>query len=251
MKRSITFGYAKQIALEDIELSISQDGGVNSNLRVELSEYKFPENAVIFLRFINSITLERIRIGTVDEVNNSEIKVILMGWSDASSVDLIVVETLGSNKGRLLGIAEGVIKKEGNVDTEGGLLKTVQESIYPQLYVLNFEDDIVTLILDRSVDIQKVLRSKSFRALHSPGIFKQILMHILFVEQQSIHIEGSDDWRDQWLSFAKSIHHDNHVEVYNAESPEIDLYLRWIDDCVGEFIKKKFYEIEYSKLLGV
>ena len=109
------------------------------------------------------------------------------------------------------------------------------ENLDQEIYRVDFSNEPVLLINAKIVTWKEVASSPLFRSLVYPSVLRTILTRILCIEEY-VDTDDTDDWRCQWLRFAKTHLGSPDPPQDTNDQDSID---KWIDDAVDVFGKRE------------
>lgn len=221
---------------ESNERNICFDVGVN------LSEYKLPRDALVFVEAYRQDSFMRESFGPVGELVSPKIFNLTPEFDSHEGVLFRVRVTSSINpKGQSLAEADRISLEEGSAKNREALLPVKGTDNIPGIWDVDFAEEKPILEISRNVgDWKGFAKNPEFISLVFPAILKEILTRILVIED---HFESDgDDWCSKWLLFAKNL-------VGDIPTAEEDLgkTIEWIDHTVDVFCQKQKIKERFEK----
>lgn len=238
MKRTINFTGRKKIPQKAVSIRILQDRTFEPTWD-GLSEIGMPNTATVYVEAFasGSVEVERHHLGTVGtpdlSLSNRELKNLP---DEAVAFNFKVVDETG----RLLGIAENITPIGKN--EEGGqqpLLPVDPTDLGDQVWSVKFGNNRPWLQINNLIpNIMNLIKTdKGFFSLVYPAVIRQIMTHLLFVEDvpDCGPEADSSDWKVLWLRWGAHLLPDEDVPKNDSNEEQ---KIEWIDNVVRSFCKK-------------
>lgn len=233
----------KKIPQKCIRIRISEDAK-SFEASWDLKETKVPASGEVFIEAFTSASpdVQRFSYGTVGTPNpRATDRRIDMLNSDAIAFNFKVIDN-SERHGCLLGISRN-IRPIGDNDDDAA-----QQSILPinpvdlgqQVWNINFTHDRPWLEVNNNIpDIMIIAREdRKFFSLVYPAVIRQILSHILIIEEWPDPDGSNEDWRVQWLKWGIHWHPDKERPVDGELKHCRDDWLSWIEIVSDSFCTK-------------
>lgn len=227
----------QRIAREHVKIAVQPDeaGALCYTAELILETYGFPGDASVLIEAYRQHSYERVDHGSIATPATAESRRLsLFRQGDQVQFRVKVVDT-SSLEGRLLGEADRLRPDTGG-DEEGNriaLLPTEARDLGDEGWRLEIEDGPLLLVNNRLGDYRQLARTPSFVWLVYPAVLRNVLRHILLVEDHR-STDDPSDWKDQWLIAARLMHRGEDVP---STSADIDTVEEWITDAVAGFCR--------------
>ncbi len=219
----------------------SEDGNVQFEARLDLADFRtdHPNARVAIEAYVGSRT-ERFELGTVSGPDLSRRRLANFRADDPVLFRVKVIDET-NDAGRLLGLAKQIRPKGPDDINYSSLLPVTVGALENLVYRVDFSpDSSPTLVLNEQLDqvapegIKAIARSHPmFVALVFPAVLREILTHLLLVDEIRPDDEDMDSWKRKWIDFARLL---NPSEFPQRDDP--DGVLNWIESGVTEFARK-------------
>ena len=142
------------------------------------------------------------------------------------------VTSLSNPVGQLLAEIDRIRPETPEGERESLLPVRPDDSLEHEIFRVDFEDGPVLMINGRLSRWKEISTDPVFASLVFPNALRIILTRILLVEKHTDTID--DDWRSQWLRFAR-----NHPSIGEVPTSDDELDAgEWIDQVVDAFCKR-------------
>lgn len=212
----------------------------------DLSDFKFPSDAAIYVEAMAGGTPGSIRIplGTVGERSlPDETHRRLDDFAGADVFFNFKVIDERSEAGRILGIARNLRPLQPGTDPSSAgktpLLPVSPCELGDEVWQLDFKNEKPCLLVNKSIDgIMDTARSDPrFFSLVYPAIVRRVLIQILIVNRFN-EIGNGDDWQSQWLAWARLHHQDASAPPEAEPDDNPEEFLEWIEQVASGFSKR-------------
>ncbi len=226
MQRTINHTGRHKIGVQELQISIRGESPPVFDVDFSLNREKLPDDASVYIEAYQRNTLQRFDFGLVGKINKPQDR--SLNKIDLSSPVLfrirIVDET--SRIGRLIASAEG-LKPQSDSDDEqrSSLLVVRARPLGQQTWKVDFDTagKPELCINNRIPDpIGQLKNNPEFQSLILPGAFRQILMFLLWNDDENTVTE-------EWLRFSEHLAGERPIG-----SDPLEL-ANWIDDVVDRF----------------
>jgi hypothetical protein len=204
---------------------------------LHLDDYNLPENARVYIEAYRQTSWMRFDFGTVGNIVKPE-ECLLSEFGNADGIRFRVKITSDEKpNGKLLAAANGIRPREPAIEKENriSLLPVRSENIDSIWKIIYSEDGPELLISRVAGDKEAIALSPAFRSLVFSAVLREILMYILHGER-TFDPDDIEDWRVQWLQFARSL--GGIDDEIPPEDDEIEIG-EWVDDAVSSFSRKQ------------
>jgi len=234
--RRFNFTGRKKILRSDVDIHLRQNSkGINVfDVSIDLIDYEFPPEAIIYLEPQRQVRLMRIELGIVKDTLNGTLKKFgleLLEFEDIEGLNFRI-KVVEKETGLLYGNAEQI-----KVRNESDKNAPKQRSILPvrsmdlsgtgEFWRIDMDDNEAILEVDISLGSrEQVVRHPVFKGLILPSAMRLILTKILNDNDWDAELSDPNDFETMWLTFAKEI---------GAGQPTIGEQLAnqlWLDDAV-------------------
>ena len=223
----------QDILLEIIEHKEKDSLGVNIKIQ-NLSNYKFPNSAQIFLEAYNRLDIDHISLGAVGSFSEEKIEKPLSSFKPPQRVKInFRLKIVDMETWHLLGLAERL--KE--VKYANSLLTVHTDNNINTVYVVKW-DDPSHPILSVNKDFEKL---KDIKPIIVEAVFKEILNGLLFL---NLYDDTDELENHKWIQFAQKFK--PQLDLMNLGKEE---QIEWINGVIDEFSKKEKIVKKLTKLL--
>lgn len=240
--RRFNYTGRKRILRKDISIIIHEDSAaVSFDLKkLNLGDYGFPNDAVIYVEAYRQTDLMRFDAGTAGSPQFLADKVLAEFDTAAVVRFRIKVISLDGERGLLIGLADKLrpVRPDIEEDNRKPLLDVqLSKSLGEQIFRIDFVRVPILLINQKVGDWRALARSPAFTSLVLPSVLREILIRAIFREE----IRDMDDtshWGTQWLKFARSLPgmHELPEKTEDREADN-DSWDDWVDDAVDAFCR--------------
>jgi hypothetical protein len=252
MLRRFNYTGRKKIKQEDVPIQLIGKGTVlefEADLTA-ITKYGVPGSAKLFVEAYERATYMRFDFGTVESISippRAERLLTEFEGSDAVRFRVKVVDA--GHEGQLLAEADGIFPHTPDEKEKDRLplLPVRSANLGEEVWAIEFpessQDRPVLLVNVEVGDRTALVRSPGFMALAWPGILRQILTHILVIDEHA-DLDDDADWHCLWLRFGRNL------LPSNANPPDkADDAGDWIEEVVSAFCGKyklmsRFKEVE-------
>lgn len=212
------------------------DGTLTYEAELALESYGFPSDAQVLVEAYRQHSYERFDHGTAGDLSVDRSRALsLFRSGDQVQFRVKVVDT-NVREGCLLGEAD---RLKPDIGTEPGdqglsLLPAEGRDLGDEAWRLEIEDGPLLLVNNQLGDWKQLARSPAFIWLVFPCVLREILRHILIIEEHH-STDDPSDWQDRWLLAAKSIRGGDDVPGPNTADEFVE---QWITDVVDSFARR-------------
>lgn len=244
MKRRINHTGRKRIEREHIEIKLRPKEGDEPPTfdltRLDLSDYGFPNDAIVRVEAARSNAGQRWDLGTVGNPRSlSDAERRITDVDEGAPFRVFVVASDGS--GRLLGHARNIRAKQ---PVESLLHLSESTELGAEVWRIEFYDvGQPKLLINKNIEgISGIVTDDpSFYALVIPDVLRALLTQIVIVDPQE-RDDDSGGWHVDWLNFAARYAPADRKEpprpIHDADEERQKEARAWIDDIVGNFAAK-------------
>jgi len=212
------------------------DGVPAFDAALDLASLALPPESKIFIEAYRRNYLRRFACGTVAQPRWPRGQTL--DGLDALSFVLFRVKVV-DGRGRILAAADRILPRRSEEEEAGKryLLPVEFADLGNVIWRLDLEGEWPSLLLNSRIDpIREIARAdESFRALVYPEVVRQILHHIVIVEDHTDPDTDPDDWMSLWLRFALSLMGRKSLPPSGGDEQVVLDKGRWIDDAVDAF----------------
>ncbi len=244
MRRRFNYTGRKKINQKDIAISITRNENDlhKFNIDLDFKEYKFPDNAKVWVEVYDRNAIMRFPYGIVASPK-AESSTTLDAFIGSDSYYFRVKVVDSERNAKLFASADAIspVRQDELDDSGKSLLRVTTRALGPVPWTLEFPNsDYPLLVINNEIEAGKSLaRSNSFfQALIFPSLIKQILTKILIEDEYKPGSEPDPDdmWKEGWLEFSGSLPGNTRLKPGDDISEE--QVEKWIDDSVEVFCKK-------------
>ena len=219
-----------------ILLYAAPDGTPAFDAVLDLGSLALPPEARIHVEAYRRNYLRRFACGTVAQPRWPRGQAL--DGLDALSFVLFRVKVV-DGRGRILAVADRILPRRSEEEEAGKryLLPVEFADLGNAIWRLDLDGEWPSLLLNSRIDpIREIARAdESFRALVYPEVVRQILHHIVIVEDHTDPDTDPDDWMSLWLRFALSLMGRKALPPSGQDEQVVLDKGRWIDDAVDAF----------------
>lgn len=248
MIKRLNFTGRKRISRDHVQVRLdeSEGNGTAFTVVLDLSNYKLPRDARVFVEAYRQTTFARFAWGTVGN-RQAPVERSLATFGTMNGVlfrvKVVDVQTQQADAlPRVLASIDRIqpLRSQENVKQVESLLPIVPADIR-EVWRVRFDDGNEPMLeINKSLvpNAGDLSRSAAFLSLVLPEVFRSVLTRILLINEYE-DSEDSSSWESSWLRFAtKSINTSQcpHLEKNNqnelSNRAEIE---EWIDSAVDQF----------------
>jgi len=241
--RRLNYTGRKRIARSKLTVRLTSAGGGHYAFEIDfdLSAYRFPPDATVFVEAYNSGSYMRFPFGTVAARRDPEdVRLLALTPRPLPKFRLKVVDQ-SARHGLLLGVADKLIplRPDEELSRKQSLLPVDFCDLGDEIWRLDLSDWPVLELNNRVESIAEVARSGDwFFGLVYPEVVRNILHEIVI--EQGVTDPGLDDsdWHSLWLRFVCSmpgVSEPPQGESEEARGQRID----WINGTVQAFCRSR------------
>ncbi len=236
--RHINFTGRIRLRSEDIDIKLHDDVTPPECevSRLDLEQYDFPDDAQVYVESYRQTSHMRFSCGTVGNLEVPD-KLVLREFDSPDAIKFRVKVTSASDptKGQLLAELGSISDRR----LESILTIQPDMNLDQEVFRVDFTDEPILLINGKIDRWKEIATESAFASLVYPSALRTILTRILSIEKHE-DTEDSDDWRSQWLRFAKNNLNASDPLPEADDSAAID---DWINEVVETFCREnKFYD---------
>lgn len=249
MKCKFNYTGRKRIKRERIAINLIRRNGsiVSFDLsRLNIDDLQLRDDAKIYVEAYYRTELKRFDFGTVaNRVHPPSLSLTDLAYPENLKFRVIVVNP--SNAG-VFAHAVGITPEEPA--EKRSILPVEFKDLGSEIWRVDYEGDEgapILFINNRIPNIENLAGSDSqFFIYVYPAVIKEILTHMIFVEEVDSVTEPSVDWHNDWLKFSISLGITPPETLnHTSENFDRDAALKWIDSVVTAFSNTytgKFHE---------
>jgi len=247
MKRRLNFTGRKRIPREDISIVLTKDAQGNAksfNAKIDLDSLNLPPDMAVYIEAYRRYELKRFAFGTVGNIQNPP-DTLLSDLSNTENLKFRVLVVDKSVNGKILAHADR-ITTPSDLDKRG-ILPVEFRDLGQQVWCVEFkgEGDAPVLVINKKIpNIQNIAKSDpQFIMNVYPSAFREVLIHMIFIDGEDNVNEPETEWHRDWLDFSRTLLAEGFPESYKLakrDNPEIkNDWLDWVDAVVAEFCAKR------------
>jgi hypothetical protein len=252
MLRRFNYTGRKRIRQGDVPIQLIGKGPVlefEADL-ASVTRYEVPTTAKLFVEAYERAAYMRFDFGTVGSISTLPRTARLLTEFEGSDAIRFRVKVVDAgHEGQLLAEADGIFPRVPDEAEKDRLplLPVRSASLGEEVWAIDFPEsgqDRPVLLINVAVgDRTALVRSPGFMTLAWPNIVRQILKHILLIDDHS-DLDDDADWHCLWLRFGRNLLPSNASPPDKAEDAS-----EWIEDVVKAFCEKhklmsRFKEVE-------
>ncbi|HOQ90579.1 MAG TPA: hypothetical protein PLX03_10615, partial [Candidatus Hydrogenedentes bacterium] len=205
--RTLNYTQRKPIYMQDVQITVLEDGqGLYFEAFLNLKKYSLPSTARVFVEAYYRTRYMRFDFGTVEKPQaQTDCRLSLFDATDRMQFRVKVVSAL-DRKGLLLAVADQIRphRPSENTDETHSLLDVQPDAnLGQEIWKIVFEENRVRLNINAALgNLRDVVREPGFSALVYPQILRTVLWRIM-IDEDYLDTENREDWRAQWLIFAR------------------------------------------------
>jgi hypothetical protein len=236
--RRLNYTGRKKIRREDVRIALHEKPNKNATFDADLenlSEYKLPADALVFVEARLQTRWMRFGYGTVGAITPATDRALTEFDSTDGVLFSVKVTAVSESPGKLLAEADGIpIRFPGEIEERRNpLLPVKSDDIGHEVYRLDFSNDPPMLLVNRAAgDKDAIVRSPLFMSVVYPAALREILNRIRAEDLYDPDDDG-DSWYARWQRFAEAL------PGVGAVPPNDDDRDQWIDDAVAAFAKQQ------------
>lgn len=249
MQRRFNYTERVRIFQADVTISLRDEGGVATfDAVLDLDAYELDSDSLVFVEAYRQTAWMRFPWGSVGRLNPATDRRLLEFDSPENILFRVKVTSAGSDSdepGLLLAEADRIplANSEDGQQNLDPLLPVVPADLEDQIWQVDFSDRPRLLINRNLGNYREIGAHKAFVALVYPPVIREILIHILIVEEHR-DFDDPDDVLSKWLRFA--------VEVLKVREPPAmdvgkDETLDWVGEAVSAFSRKNGFIKGFSE----
>jgi len=241
MKRKFNYTGRKKIKRKRISIALIRQNGTISFVlkKLNLDDLDLPSDARIYIEAYYRTELKRFDFGTVDNIIHPP-STSLMGLAYPENLKFRILIVDPSDR-KILAHADRIVPEESPL--ERAILPVEFKDLGNEIWRIEYEGDegVPILCINRKIpNIQNIAkRDPQFLIYVYPAVIREILTHMVFVDEVISTTDPAIDWHAHWIEFCKSLGA-SPPEVLNHKDDNFDAgdALRWIDDVVTAFSNK-------------
>jgi hypothetical protein len=239
MKRRLNYTGRKKIKRENVSINfIRQNGAVVAFAvnKLDLSELLLPSKARVYVEAYYRTELKRFDFGTAGSISNpSPCDLSGMAYPENLKFRILVVDP---SDGKILAHADRISPEEPA--EKKPILPVEFSDLGNEIWRVKYEGDEGSpiLIINRKIpNIQNIAKQDAqFLIYVYPQVIREVLTHMVFVDEVDSTTEPSTDWHGDWLNFIRQLRVE-FPETLNKKDENFseEDALRWINDTVTAF----------------
>ena len=243
--RRINFTGRLRLRPDDVEIRLDEDTTPPrcEVAKLDLTDYNFPEDALVFVESYRQTSYMRFPCGTVGNVEIPD-KLTLEEFDSPDGIKFRVKVTSAaySTKGMLLAELNSISDRR----LESLLIVKPDSNLDQEVFRVDFTDEPI-LLINAKIDRWKELATEPvFRSLVYPTALRTILTRVLTIEG-SDDSGDPDDWRAQWIRFAKN---NLNVSGQLPDSDDSDAIDDWVNRVLDTFCRENKIYDSYAQSIG-
>lgn len=237
MIRRINFTNRIRIRRKDVRITLLEEDGKLAFIAdlSQLAEYELPPESSVFVEAYRQTNWMRFNFGQVGAITPDK-DCELSQFDSPDGIHFRVKVTQNGDMHMLLAEADGIplVHPDQDEDKRIPLLPVKPQKLTEEIYRLDFSGGPPLLLINTDVgNYVQIGRCPVFVSLVYPGVFREILVRILLIENCDDD-SNPDGWMSQWLRFATLF--PGLGELPDKE--DIEECADWIDKAVAAFSKK-------------
>jgi hypothetical protein len=239
-----TFNYTGRRALKKDDINIKFLEPERSSLtfmaEIDLSRYKLPSDAQVYLEAYYRSSMMRFPYGTVAETLNYASTLHVLDEIQ-SNIVFFRAKVVDESKsiGRLIAVADKIEPIQNNTQRveKLPLLYVERADLGSRLWTVEFSDEMPILRINEQIEsdisvFEFVRTDPAFFGLVFPAVVERTLQNIL-QSPEEVDMSNSDEWRTKWLEFGRTL---NPVDPFDDIISLSDTdKVAWIDRVVEAF----------------
>lgn len=237
MIKRLNFTGRKRIPRNKINITVHDGQPRTFDATIDLHDFSFLPNAAVYLEATcaGSNIVKRFDFGEVRHIRPPENRELTDLEGQNVFFTLKVVDR-SEKFGRILGLAERIHPQKTDpqpVDGQRGILPVEPFDLGQQLWRLDFRQDYVVLLVNRSVP-GLTDRMRSDPLLYS-SVYPQVVRQVLNVAlSENVDVDEEEDrWAVLWLRFGMQLHPDQ-AKPPPPDAPRED-WEDWVEKVVEAF----------------
>lgn len=237
MIRRFNYTDRARINRKDVRITL-REGSEGFSFDADLSalaDYDLPPDSFVFVEAYRQTNWMRFNFGQVGAIL-PEANRLLSQFDSPEGLLFRVKVTPNGDIHTLLAEADEVPLADPELDQgeRKPLLPVKPQKLGDEIYKLDFSGDKPLLLINSDAGhYTDVGRSPAFISLAMPGIFREILVRIILIENHDDDT-NPDEWKSQWLKFA--LLYTGVGKLPGAD--DVDGRNDWIDKVVAAFAKQ-------------
>lgn len=239
MKRRFNYTKRKRIEREKISISLNrQNGKVNGFMlnKLELDDMDLSPDSKVYIEAYYRTELERFDFGTVGERDSKTSRDFTsIAYRNNLKFRILVVDP-GSH--RLLACADRIVPEEP--EEEKSILPVEFKNLDHEIWRIEYDGDegAPILCINKEIPgIHHIAKEPQFQIYVYPAVVREILTHMVFVEEESLTELGDPTWHTDWVKFSISLGVSPPGSLYSVDDNK-DEILEWIEEVVKAFTYK-------------
>ena len=257
MKRRFNFTGRRKIPREKISIILNRDGDSVwlSDVSIDLNGMNLPSDGKVYVDAYHRTEIRRYNFGTVNNIKcPTDTGLSALAYSENLKFRVLVVDE-SAQHGLILAQADR-IKLAVDMDRKS-ILPVDFRDLYHQIWKVEYGGDegAPILVLNSTIpNIGNIAKSDpQFIMYVYPTVIREVLTHMVFVDNVDSISDPSVDWHRDWLNFARRIlNGKGSPEILSPqeESFESDEVVKWIYEVVEEFCASRNEWREYINSLS-
>lgn len=239
--RRINFTGRKRLTSADVEITLNKEQPLSFEVvKLSFQRHNLPEDAKICVEAYRQSSWMRFPLGTIGQPSYAGIKPLSEFNSPEGILFRVKVTSSIHPVGQLLAEIDRIRPETPEGERESLLPVRPDDNLEHEIFRVDFDDGPVLLINGRLSSWKEISIGAGFVALAYPNVLRTILTRILRIEKHTDTMD--EDWRSQWLRFARS--HPGIGEVPNSDD-ESDVE-QWIEQVLDAFCKRNQIRNKFS-----
>lgn len=253
MRRKLNYTDRKKIPKKNCIFSLysGNNGDLEFKSDLDISNIGFPDDSSVYIEAYYRSSVMRFHLGNVGNFKNPFTSRLGDIQSEVVFFRVKVVDKSDSI-GKIIGLVDH-ISPESDIQ-KFSLLPVSYRDLGDRIWRLDLDSPAPILEVNNNfrstIAIGEVVRKDpAFLTLVIPAVLREILSHILFIDE---HLELDDEsWQSQWLKFSSSFPGVNKLEDLPGNPKQnISEYRDWIEDVVDSFGDYHHIRQEFEKWVG-
>jgi len=239
MRRRFNYTERKRITRDQIEIKLNRDGDTveSFSAKLNLNGMNLPLADRVYIEAYRRADVERYPFGTVDNIAPpDDTSLSRLRYQESLRFRVLVTDESGE-RGLIHALAEGIPAEEYR---KRSILPVDFRDLGRRIWKIEFGADGPVLLLNEKVPgIYDLGKEPQFRLCVYPAALRDVLTHMVFVENAFSSEELTDNWTDDWIRFARALTTgDGDASVIlDVNSPQFDdsEAMQWTDGVVNQF----------------
>lgn len=232
--RTLNFTGRKKIRRSDVQVTVTtQESPAAFTANLDLSGYKLPANAAVYVEAYRQAGYMRFAFGVVQRVQPPKDTSLAEFDAPEGVLFRVKVVSTGRTPGLLLAEADRIRPRlMGGQQQPPSLLPVQPADLGEEVWRLDLDAEEPVLLVNRRLgDWRATARHPVFAALVFPEVYAQVLTR-LADDDRLTPDDDAEDWYAQWLRQALSI------PGVGRPPAERELMQEWVRNAVGAFCRQ-------------